>query len=183
MLWMIPLALAAAGALADKKHPLQGAAIGAGLGLTGGAAAGLLGGAAAGGATGATLASTAPEMANGAFLGESAVSGIPAWDAAATGAKAATAGGLLGGSASNGGLMGALDTYGKPASQAMQLASQSGLMGGQQQPQGTPFVQPQGNGPSMLAQLAQQGDPSQQLAQEDMMRRKRRLGLLGREVA
>lgn len=79
--------------------------------------------------------------------------------------------------------MGAFNQYSKPVSHGMQLAQQSGLLGGgHEQAQASPFIQPQGTGPQVLAQLAQQGDPSQSLAQEDMMRRKRRMGLLGREV-
>lgn len=196
MFWMIPLALAAAGAIADKKNPIRGAAIGAGIGLTGGAAAGgLLGAGAAGaagagaaGAAGAGAASTAATGAGAAgLLGDATAAGyagLGAADAATLGGGASVAGGsALGTTGATGGLMGALNTYGKPVSQGMQLANQSGLLGGgKEQPQASPFIQPQGTGPQMLAQLAQQGDPSQQLAQEDMMRRKRRLGLLGREA-
>jgi hypothetical protein len=96
------------------------------------------------------------------------------------GGGASVAGGsALGTTGATGGLMGAFNQYAKPAGQAMQMAQQSGLMGGHEQAQASPFIQPQGTGPQILAQLAQQGDPSQALAQEDMARRKRRMGLLG----
>lgn len=189
MLWMIPLALAAAGALADKKNPVRGAAIGAGLGLTGGAAAGLLGGAAAGGAAagaGAAAAGTSAATGAGAagLLGDATAAGyggLAAADAATMGGGASVAGGsALGTTGASGGLLSSFNQYAKPAGQAMQLAQQGGLMG-HEQGQAPQYVPPQGTGPQVLAQLAQQGDPSQALAQEDMARRKRRMGLLGRE--
>jgi hypothetical protein len=181
MIWMIPLTMAALGAMADKKNPVRGAAIGAGVGMTGGLLA-----PAAAGAAGAGSAATGAGAAG--LLGDATAAGyggLTAADAATMGGGASVAGGSALGTtgASTGGLLGTLGQYAKPASQAMQLAGQSGLLGGHEQPQPSPFIQPQGTGPQVLAQLAQQGDPSQMLAQEDLMRRKRRMGLLGREVA
>lgn len=101
MLWMLPLALAAAGALADKEKPLRGAAIGAGIGLTGGAAAGALGAGAAGAGAAGTAAGAGAAGAGTAGAGIGAGSGL----LAAEGAGAA-GGGLLGGSGLSGSLVG-----------------------------------------------------------------------------
>jgi hypothetical protein len=72
--------------------------------------------------------------------------------------------------------------YGKPA---MNIAQQSGLLGGEQQPaQPSPMMMPQGGNPQELfAQLAQGNGYQQELQQADADRRKRRMGLLGREAA
>lgn len=90
MFWLFPLAGAAAGALINKKNPMQGALLGAGLGATGGAAAGgLLGAGAAGagtaGAAGAAGAGTAAGTAAGttAATQTAGLLGVPG---AATGA-------------------------------------------------------------------------------------------------
>lgn len=176
------------GALADKKNPVRGAALGAGIGMTGGLLAPAAAGAAGAGAAGAGAAGTAATGAAGAgLLGDATAAGyggLTGAGAATMGGGASVAGGSALGSTASSGLLGAMNTYGKPASQAMNLVQQSGLLGGQrEQAQASPFIQPQGTGQQVLAQLAQQGDPSQALAQEEMMRRKRRMGLLGREVA
>ncbi len=99
MFWMIPLALAAGGALVDKKNPLRGAAIGAGLGFTGGAAAGgLLGAGAAGAGAGAGAAGAAGTAgaAGGATGGLLGAAGTGAAGAGAGTAAATQTAGLLG---------------------------------------------------------------------------------------
>jgi hypothetical protein len=80
-------------------------------------------------------------------------------------------------------LFGALSQYGKPAMQGMQMAQQSGLLGGEKEAQPSPFIQQPTNGFQTLTQIAQQGAQEQELLlQADKMRRQRRAGLLGREM-
>lgn len=175
MFWLLPLAGAAIGAMANKKKPLQGALMGAGIGATGGLLApAAAGGAAAAGAgaagAGGAAASAAPAMVNGAFLGEGVASGIPAWQAAASGGSGA------------GGLLGTMSQYAKPAGQALQMAQQSGMMGGEdQQAQPSPMLQQATGGPQTLASIVQQGDQETQGLL--MGKRKRRPGLFGREYS
>lgn len=116
MFWMIPLAMGAAGALADKKNPLRGAAIGAGLGMTGGAAAGgLLGAGAAGaGAAGTAGAAGAAGGASGGLLG-----------AAGTGAAGAGAGAGTAAATQTAGLLGVPGAASGAGSQAAMLAAQN----------------------------------------------------------
>ena len=84
-----------------------------------------------------------------------------------------------------GGLLSTAGTYAKPAMQGLTLASQAGLLGGQeQQPQPQAPVQQHVTGPQTLGAVVQQGNQMQeQLAQMDAQRRQRRMGLLGREMA
>jgi hypothetical protein len=85
----------------------------------------------------------------------------------------------LGGSVGSGtGLLGSMSQYAKPA---MNIAQQSGLLGGgEQQPIQPAQMQQVGGGAQTLAALAQQGNGFQeQLAQAEQERRKRRQGLLG----
>lgn len=89
MIWFIPLAMAAAGAMMDKEKPLRGAALGAAAGLTGGAALGAMGA----GAAGAGAAGAAGAGAAGA--GTAGTAGLLGAEAAGAGAGAAGTG-LLG---------------------------------------------------------------------------------------
>lgn len=194
MLWMIPLAMAAMGAMADKKNPVRGAAIGAGIGLTGGAAAGGLLGAGAAGAGAAGAGAAGASAAGAAGLGAAGGAGGAAFGNAGlmyAGADAAAAGTLGGGAsvaggsalgASSPGLLGMASQYGKPAMQAFSTAQNSGLLGGNEQPAQPQPIAQAGGGSQILAALAQQGDPSQMLQQAQMKRRQRRMGLLGGQV-
>lgn len=163
--FLIPLLGAGLGAIANKKDPLEGALMGGALGAAGGALApGLLGsvGGAAAGAAGA-----APAMANGAFLGEGAASGVGAWD------------GLMGG-----GLLSNLKTAGDavaPVAKAYGAAQQTGLLGGQEQPIQAPMpMQQVGTGSQIMASLAQGNQQAtQELQAADQARKQRRRGLLG----
>lgn len=207
MLWLLPLAGAAIGAMSNKQNRWKGALTGAALGATGGAAAGAMGaGAAAGGgllggagAAGAGAAGAGAAGAGTGLLGASAASGgaaaanplaaymttgavegsmlAPALSANAGGAGAV-------GSGSTAGLLGMGQQamgYAKPIAQAGQAAQQvQGLFGGQQQVQAPPVQQPLPGANQILAQLAQQGMQEQQMtAQAGAERRKRRMGLLG----
>lgn len=191
MLWLLPLAGMALGAMSNKENRWKGALTGAALGATGGAAAGAMGAGAAGGllggaaGTGATAAGAAGSastagllggaaapattgMANGAFLGEGVASGVGAWDAAAAG----------------GGLLGQLKTAGaaaKPFADAGGAAMQvKGLFGQEQPIQHAQMQQPMPGANQILAQLAQQGAEQEQMTmQSGAERRKRRMGLLG----
>jgi hypothetical protein len=160
---MLLMAGAALGAMANKKNPLQGALMGAGVAATGGAAAGGLLGAGAAGAAGAGAAGGATAGAAGA-------------------GAASGAGGLLGsmGGSAGGGLMGSLGQAGS----LMSTAQQTGLLGGgQEQPmQGAAPAFPANNpGAQTLTSLAQSGQQQSQneLMAADQARRKRRIGLLG----
>lgn len=149
------------GLLANRKDPLKGALLGAGMGAAGGYfAPGLMGGAA-----GATEAAAAPAMTNGAFLGEGVASGVPAWDKAV-----------------GGGLLDQLKHAGQTAAPFASAVGQSGLLGGQDQQMQAPQMQPQMvSGEQTLAALVQQGAERTQseLAQSAQERKKRRVGLLG----
>jgi hypothetical protein len=185
VLWFLPLAGAAIGAMANKKNPMKGALMGAGIGATGGllAPAALGAGAAAGaGAAGAAGAGAA----TGAATGAAGLTGASAGNAGLmyAGENALAAGSIgsapmtLGGSVGSGtGLLG-MSQYAKPA---MDIAQKSGLLGGgEQQPIQPAQMQQVGGGSQTLAALAQQGNGFQeQLAQAEQERRKRRQGLLG----
>lgn len=166
MLWLLPLAGAAVGAAMNKKNPMQGALLGAGIGATGGllGGAGLAGAAAAEGAGGAA-------MANGAFLGEGVASGVGAWDASAAASAAGQGGGLLGG------MKTALE-YAKPVGQAASAAQQ--VSGGQRAPMpAAPPMMQNPVGVQSLTQLAQQQSPNLNQMQQAYEARMRRRGLLG----
>jgi hypothetical protein len=177
---MIPILIGAAGgALANKKNPLQGAMLGAGIGATGGLLAPAAGAAAAGaGAAGAGAAGGAAGglggVAGGAGLlsGAGSAAGTAAADAAAMYGVEAGAGAASG----SGGLLGTLGQYGKPVMQAASMM-QPGEQ--QQQPQAQ-FVPQMGTGNQTLTQIAMQGQNTQQnLIDAEKMRRERRRGLLG----
>lgn len=148
MLWMLPLAGAAAGALINKKKPLKGALIGAGLGAGGGMLApALLGGAGAAGAA--------------AGGGSSAAGLLGAAAPAAAAPAPAGASGMLGG----------LAAYAKPLSSGLTMANQAqGLM--QQEP-GQPAQPAQLNtqSPDFGGLLAAQNQIDSQRMQEDLQRR------------
>lgn len=172
MFWMLPLAGAVIGGLANKRNPLQGAIMGAGIGATGGALApAMMGGAAAAGgaagsaAAGGTAAGSAglmgPMMQTGA---SSALPGLQSYLAASPSAGS--------------GLLGTL----KPLGQYANMAQQTGVLGGGQEEPGAPAPAPVvqgGSGPQTLAQIAQ-NDGSYQTAEEAAMRRRRRRELLER---
>lgn len=137
MIWFIPLALAAAGALADKKNPLRGAALGAAAGMTGGAALGAMGvGAAGAGAAGAAGAGAGAAGTGAGLLGTGATqAGMLAAQEAGLGASSLGWGGattgLQGGinaalgsevGSGVGGLLGNASNVIKPVGQAMQVA-------------------------------------------------------------
>lgn len=189
MIWWLPVAGAAIGALTNKKNPLQGAAMGGLLGAGAGfAAPAMMGGAAAGGASGAAgggllaaessmpaaaaMANTAPAASvtgNGAFLGEGVSSGIGAWDAAQ--AKA----GLLSGLKTAG-------EYAKPVGNAMSAAnSAKGLLAPEQQPIQHQMQPQMVQGEQTLAALANQDNQLlNSMQQADMARRQNRRQLIGR---
>lgn len=166
------LGLLAAGALGgavlNKKDPLKGALLGAGLGATGGALFPALNAAGTGivgaaGGTGAGLTGAAAGDAGLMYAGA---------DAAA--ANTLGMGPGVSGGAGMKGLLGSVGKYAQPASQAMSLMQQDQ----QQVPQAAP-VQQVGGGAQTLAQLAQQGGLLQdQLASMADKRRQRR-GLFG----
>jgi hypothetical protein len=152
-----------AGLLFNRKDPLKGALMGAGLGAAGGLLAPTAG---AAGAAGGAAAEAAPAMTNGAFLGEGVASGVPAWEAAPTG-----------------GLLSGLKTAGqavKPVAEAARMAQQAGLLNQDQPPMQAPppMIQP-GGGPQTLAQLAQMRNPTQAFESAQQERRQRRRGILG----
>jgi len=149
MFWMIPLAMAAAGAMIDKEKPLRGAALGAAAGMTGGAALGAMGAGAAGaGAAGASgagglLGAEAAGAAGSGLLGGAAGTGATqagmlaaqeagagmlgagnlGWGGATTGAQGALNSALgAEAGASTGGLLGSAGNMVKPVGQAMQTA-------------------------------------------------------------
>lgn len=90
MTWWIMGAGAAAGALADRKNPLRGAALGATAGYTGGASLGAAGAAGAAGTAGAAGATTAATTAGAA--GAAGTAGATGGLMAGAGAGAAGAG-------------------------------------------------------------------------------------------
>lgn len=179
MIWLLPLAGAAIGAMANKKNPMKGALMGGALGATGGllapAAAG--GAAAAGGsgllgagATGAASAAGTGAAAMGPMMGSQVAMGsvIPGLGQYATGYTAQ-------------GLLGAAGTAAKSAAPYAQLAQQSGLFAGgeQEMPQASPVTMGQAvpNELPALVQSLEQGAQAQRQADEE--RKKRRYSLLG----
>lgn len=114
MLWMLPLAGAAAGALLNKKDPLKGALMGGALGAGGMAAAPALG------------------------IGAASAAGGAAGGAAAAGsAGAASAGtaGTAGAAGTQGGLLSGFMQYADPAMKGIGAASQAqGLLNPPEQP-------------------------------------------------
>ena len=196
MSWWIAGA-AAVGAIADRKKPLRGAAMGAGLMATGGAAAGAMGGgaaaagaggAAAGGAaagTGATAAGTtaAGTTAGGGLLsGSTAASAAPWVDGAGTiaGQAAGSGSGAIGGLAPQTGLLAsansALTQY-KPMIDAAGMGVQmSGLLDPQQQDAPAPVPEQMQGGSQTLATIAAQGAPA--TVQAGMQERMRRRAML-----
>ena len=191
MSWWIAGA-AAVGAIADRKKPLRGAAMGAGLMATGGAAAGAMGGGAAaagaGGAaagTGATAAGTtaAGTTAGGGLLsGSTAASAAPWVDGAGTiaGQAAGSGSGAIGGLAPQTGLLAsansALTQY-KPMIDAAGMGVQmSGLLDPQQQDAPAPVPEQMQGGSQTLATIAAQGAPA--TVQAGMQERARRRAML-----
>ena len=191
MSWWIAGA-AAVGAIADRKKPLRGAAMGAGLMATGGAAAGAMGGGAAaagaGGAaagTGATAAGTtaAGTTAGGGLLsGSTAASAAPWVDGAGTiaGQAAGSGSGAIGGLAPQTGLLAsansALTQY-KPMIDAAGMGVQmSGLLDPQQQDAPAPVPEQMQGGSQTLATIAAQGAPA--TVQAGMQERMRRRAML-----
>lgn len=165
---LLPLLGAGAGALMKKKDPLQGALLGAGLGMGAGALPGLLGGAGAAGAmgTGATLgggiAGAAPTLA-GANAGMGA--GLSGLAGAGT---ASTAAAPLAMPAAEGGAMVMFDKFAtqmEPIGRAAQTAgAMQGLLGPQQQqpPMPAPMLGQQGGGDPIAQMLAQQAEIEEQ---------------------
>lgn len=139
MLWMLPVAGAALGAMSNRKNPLKGAAVGGLLGAGGAyAAPALMGtGAGAAGSYGAGAFGTAA-----GYGGAGAATTMPA-------AAGSTAGGA--------GLLGTVGQYAKTGLTAMQAAQTAkGLLGGQEQ---APQMAPQQiTGPQTLAQLSQSNE-------------------------
>ena len=196
---------AALGALADKKQPLRGAALGAGAMFTGGAALGAMGaggaaagaGAAGAGAAGAGAAGAGAAGAGGGLLGASGTqagmlaaqeAGLGAsslgWGGATTGMQGAM-NGALGSEAGAGvgGLLGDAQGYAKPAMQAMNAAGQAQQLAGPEEPppQGGLLQQPMATGPQGLQQLAGQNDQlNQQRQQQDYEQRKKRQEMIAR---
>jgi hypothetical protein len=168
---------ATVGALTDRKKPLRGALMGAGLGagggalMAGGGMGGLMGGgAASGGAAGGaggllsgTAASAAPTAGFG--LGQPLVTGSLGSSATA----GATSPGLLSSVNST------LSQY-KPIMDAASTGlSMSGAMN-QEQPMQAPEVQQMQGGSQTLAQLSNQGaDPQMQGDAQERMRRRQAL--------
>jgi hypothetical protein len=178
------------GALTNRKDPLKGALMGAGMGAFGGAVApGLMG--SAGGLFGGTPfnPAAASGMTNGAFLGEGVASGVGGWDGAlggsilSSGSTAAGAGSAA--AVEQGGLFGKLKQASeamKPVASTMQMGQMMGLLDGPEQAGQAPAPMTQNSGGAQtLAMLAQQGEQGMQaqLAQDAKIRRKRRMGLFG----
>lgn len=181
---------AGGGALFNKKDPLKGALIGAGLGAGGAALPGLLGGgAAAGGATagiapGATAATEAGLL--GAETGINSMgylapemSGIAAEQAAAPVANMSTQAGMFDKlNYQTGGLLGqgtdAYSKYSKPVGAAMKGASMAQDMAGQNQPlpPPPPIVPPTAS--PALSQIAS-GNYQNMLAQQEQERKRREM--------
>lgn len=127
MLWMLPIAGAAIGAMLNKDKPLKGAAVGGLLGAGGAYALPAMG--AMGGAAGASGAAAA----------------APAATAGASGASAAGAG-QAGAAAGQGGLLSTFSQYAGPASQALNIAGQTKAMTQGQPMQAAPAQFQQGPG-------------------------------------
>lgn len=159
MLWALPLAGAAAGALLNKKSPLKGAAIGGLLGAGGAyAAPSVMGSSAAGGSlTGGLLNFSGTQVA--APIADMSVKASPEV------ANAVAGGGLS-----------TFTQYAQPASLAMNIAGQAHQMG-QTQPVQPPQMQPMQPNPQAFAGLlspSQQYDPlkrqqAQQMAVQGLL--------------
>jgi len=131
MFWVLPLAGAALGALADNKKPLRGAAIGAGVGATGGLLGGAAaGGAAAGGAAGGAGISAAPGLAGGAATGGMGAGGTLGEFAAGLSAHP-----IAPAAAQTPGLLSQASPYIKDANNVLGAASSAKNLGAQQQQQ------------------------------------------------
>ena len=168
MSWWIAGA-AAVGAIADRKKPLRGAAMGAGLMATGGAAAGAMGGGAAAAGAGGAAAGTGAAAGGATAAGTGAAGGGLLGGTAAAGSAAPAAAGTA---APSTGLLSTFGQY-KPAFDAAATGVQmSGLLDPQQQQQAaTPEpIQNQG-GAEVLGQLAGQGGAMQGDMQERAKRR------------
>lgn len=167
MLWMIPLATAAIGAMRAKQR--------GGSMLRGGVTGGLLGAGAAYaapammgsmGAGGAGAAGTAGSYGAGAYGTAEGYGG----------AGAATLGGTT---AATPGLLGTMGAYAKPAMTAMSAAQMAnGLLGGDKQ--AAPLQAPQNNsaqGAQILSELYKSGQPG--MTPEQQMRMQRRKTMWG----
>ncbi len=157
--WMIPLIGAAGGALFDKKKPLRGALLGAGLGAAGGAA---MGGAGLGFAPTEQAAMLAGQEAG---LG---LTGGLGWKGATTGAQ-----GLLN---SMGGAKGLLNTAGT----AMNAAGQVKQMMPQDQPLQASPLSPNVPNPALANLYNGMQEQQNQIRAAEMERRMRRRGMGGR---
>lgn len=178
MTWWIMGAGAAAGALADRKNPLRGAALGATAGYTGGASLGAAGAAGAAGTAGAAGATTAATTAGaaGAAGTAGATGGLLAAEAGSAATTGGASGGLLAGSGAATTTVAPVTTtvapaitpvapaatagmgaYAKPAMAAMTGGSTASSMAGPgEQPQQAQIQQQPA--PDLSGLLAQQGD-------------------------
>ena len=159
----LPIIGAALGAVANKRDPLKGAALGALGGIGGGMAmpalTGAAGAAGAAGATGATGALGSAMPGAGGLLGMSPSAGLAT---SATGAAMPGSGGLLGLSPSAGlGAESAASGSWWNKAEPFVKAAATGIQAGQGEPEQeqpitpSPFVAPQGAGPQTLTQLTQ----------------------------
>jgi hypothetical protein len=159
---LIPMAIGAGiGALTNKKDPLKGGLLGAGLGAAGGAfAPGLLGGSGA--------ASAALPVGVAGPVAPTMGAGLPGIEAFATGYTPQ-------------GLLGAAGQYMKPAGEMASMAQKAGLLDPQQQQvmNAPPPMQQMNTGAQTLGQIAQAGMSEQKVAEDAAARKKRRMGLLG----
>ncbi len=156
------------GALTNKKDPLKGALLGAGLGGIGGAAMpGLLGAGTAGIAPGGQQAAMlAAQEGGGGLLGNMG------WQGATTGVQGALN--------NAGGVMGAMDKFGKPVSTAMQAAE---MVKPEDEPlPPPPSIVPPTASPT-LGQIVQSDNDTwlKQMEMEQAKRdaRRKRIGLIG----
>ena len=195
---------AAVGALVDRKQPLRGALLGAGVGLTGGAALGATG---AGGAVGAgaggagILGAEAVGVAGAGATGVGSQAGLLAaqeaglgvgslgWGGATTGVQGglnSALGAEVGSSA--GGLLGsgveAVNTYGPTVKNIANAAQTANSMYPNQQQQAplipppTPFVPT--SSPALAGLVQQNGQIDTNRMQEEMQRKQRQQQLIGR---
>lgn len=167
-----------AGAMFNRKDPLKGALMGAGLGAGGAALPGLLSGAGAAASAGGTATLGAEQLAAAkaqeAGLGQ--LGGI-GWGGATTGVQG-MANSSLGGAT---GLLGNMDKITRPASIAMQ-ASQAVAPENK-----APMIQPVPLSPHMansnLGQIVQQNQQSEmqrrQLEEQRRQMRRQRIGMMG----
>lgn len=199
MFWWIPMAIgAAAGAMSNKRDPLKGAAIGAGMGYLGGAAAPMLG--AGGAAAGSGAAAGGGAASAGGLLGSgTSVAGI----GTGTAVPGLTAGGAgMGGAMPYGitamgtpaqvaeqstGLLGSMKTAGTYLKPIGDAAGSAGNIYGlynmatrrrpEPQVQSSPVMQG-GNGPMGLQSLVAQNQQADQMRQQaEMERRARRMAM------